>query len=135
MNMVHPAYFCFLPFKVTRPHIQKIIAVIEAKVLTWNDIQSGDHRMGGRKFLFGHREIGHIHWNGNLDIVFGKQITERILKRQRLQRHAYLPGVAITLKIRSDNDILFALSLLRYAYRLKKEWQITPIANSQTGVS
>jgi hypothetical protein len=118
--MVHPAYFYFLPFKVTRPHIQKIIAVIEAKVLTWNGIRSGDHRMGAREFLFGHREIGHIHWNGDLDIVFGKQITESILKRKPLQRHAYLPGVAITLKIRSDNDISFAVSLLRYAYLLKK---------------
>jgi hypothetical protein len=120
MNTVHPAYLYFLPFKIMKPHIQKMIAEIEAKVLTWNGVRSGDHRMGAREFLYGKKEIGHIHWNGDLDIVFGKQITEKLLKRKSVQKHAYVPDVAITFKIKSDDDILFALSLLRYSYLLKR---------------
>jgi hypothetical protein len=121
MNIVHPAYLYFLPFKITRPHIQKIIADIEAKVLTWRGVRSGEHRMGAREFLYGNKEIGHIHWNGDLDIVFGKQITEKLLKRRRVRNHTYVPGVAITFKIAGDGDILFALSLLRYSYLLKRK--------------
>jgi hypothetical protein len=120
IKMVHPAYLYFLPFKITRPHIQKIIAEIEAKVLTWNSVRSGEHKMGAREFLYGKKEIGHIHWNGDLDIVFGKQITGRLLKRERVQKHAYVPDVAITFKIKGDSDIPFALSLLRYSRLLKR---------------
>ena len=122
MKTIHPAYFYFLPFKVTKPHVQKIITEIETKVLTWSGMCSGDHSMGAREFSYGKKEIGHIHWNGDLDIVFGKRITERLLKRTEVQKHAYVPDVAITFKITGDDDIPFALALLRYSYLLKKRF-------------
>jgi hypothetical protein len=121
MNIVHPAYLYFLPFRIVKPRVQKRIAEIEAKVLTWNGVRSGNHRMGAREFLFDNKEIGHIHWNGDLDIVFGKQITERLLERKSVQKHTFVPDVAITFKIRGDGDILFAMALLRYSYLLKRK--------------
>ena len=119
MNFPHPAYFYFLPFKITKPRIQKIIARIEREVTNWNGVVPGNHAMGAREFLFDAKEIGHIHWNGDLDIVFGRQVTEELLRKEHVQRHKYVTDIAITYKIVSDGDILFALSLLRLSYLLK----------------
>ncbi len=55
-------------------NIQKIITQIESIILSWDDVTTGTHDMGGREFLFRKEEIGHMHWNGDLDILFGKQL-------------------------------------------------------------
>jgi hypothetical protein len=110
-----------LPFRITKPGVQKIIAEIEATVLAWKGVRSANHRMGAREFLVGHKEIGHIHWNGDLDIVFGEQITQRLLKRKGVLKHTFVPDIAITFKITGDGDVLFAMALLRYSYLLKRK--------------
>lgn len=120
MCFIHPAYLYFVLFKITKPRTRKIITEIEQKVLMWNGVRARDHRMGAREFLYDNKPIGHIHWNGDLDIVFGKRITEKLLRRKSIQRHRFVPDVAITYKIKDDGDVLFALTLLRYSYLTHK---------------
>lgn len=116
MKFIHPAFFYHLMFKVTRPDIQHLISETEKNVLAWNGLHSRVHPMGGRAFFFHHAEIGHIHWNGNLDIIIGRQLTSELLKLKKIQQHRFVPESAITYPVHKRADISFALSLLRFSY-------------------
>ncbi|HEY5823781.1 MAG TPA: luciferase family protein [Cyclobacteriaceae bacterium] len=114
--ILHPAFVFNLPYLVTKPLTQKLLRNIETEVLKWDDTTSGIHSMGGIGFYFLQREFGHIHWNGDLDIVFGRPLTSELLKSNHVQRHNYAAEVAITFKLKDTNDIPSANSLLRLAY-------------------
>jgi hypothetical protein len=116
MKFVHPAFFYHLMFKVTRPRIQHLVSETEKNVLTLHGLHSKMHPMGGRAFFFHHAEVGHIHWNGNLDIIFGRQLTSELLKLDKIQQHRFVPESAITFPVHKRGDIAFALSLLRFSY-------------------
>lgn len=99
-------------------NIQKLITQIENNILSWDEITTGSHLVGGREFLFRKEEIGHMHWNGDLDILFGKQLTEELRKLNLGQRHKYAPSTAITYPVTREEDIPLAVSLLRLSYLL-----------------
>lgn len=117
--MMHPAFYYHLFFRITRPAIQKLIGRIEDQVTTWHGLGAFPHPMGGKAFFFHETEIGHIHWNGHLDIVFGRELTSELLTLDRIQQHRFVPDRAITFPILKEQDIFFAISLLRFSYLLK----------------
>ena len=114
--MMHPAFYYHLFFRITRPAIQKLIGRIEDQVTTWHGLGAFPHPMGGKAFFFHETEIGHIHWNGNLDIVFGKHLTSQLVRLGNIKHHNFLPGSAITFPVVNREDIPFAISLLQFSY-------------------
>ncbi len=102
-------------------NIQKLITEIENNTLLWDDVTVGIHNMGGKEFLFRKKEIGHIHWNGDLDILFGKQLTNELLKLNLVQQHKYVPSEAITYPVLREQNIPFAVSLLRFSYLIQQK--------------
>lgn len=96
-----------------------MIGRIEDQVTTWHGLGSFPHPMGGKAFFFHETEIGHVHWNGNLDIVFGRQLTSELLTLDRIQQHRFVPDRAITFPVLKDEDIFLAISLLRFSYLLR----------------
>jgi len=121
--MTHPAFFYHLLFRITRPVVQKWIGQIEDQVMTWHGLGSFPHPMGGKAFFFQQTEIGHIHWNGNLDIVVGHPLTSELLTLDGIQPHRFVPGRAITFPVRKAENIFLAISLLRFSYLL--QWRNT----------
>lgn len=119
MKIPHPAYFYNLYFKTTKPRLQELISRLKHDILKWNGITSGVHPMGGVAFKLDRKEIGHIHWNGNLDIMFGKTLTEKLLKIEGIQQHRFVPEVAVTFPVSQPEDLIFADALLRFSYILK----------------
>jgi hypothetical protein len=117
--MMHPAFYYHLFFRIARPMIQRRIGRVEEQVTTWHGLGSFPHPMGGKAFFFHEGEIGHIHWNGNLDIVLGRELTSKLLTLDRLQRHQFLPDRAITFPMLKDEDVSVAISLLRFSYVLR----------------
>jgi len=112
----HPAYFYNLAFKLVKPTTQKWIGEIEQIVLKWLGVTSEIHPMGGVEFLFHRKEIGHVHWNGDLDIVFGKKITEELLKTGKVEQHKFVPLSAVTFPLINKESIDFGTKLLRLSY-------------------
>jgi hypothetical protein len=53
-------------------HVKKI----EAETSRWPNISTRSHRFGGREFLFGKAEIGHVHTGGVVDIPFPRPIRD-----------------------------------------------------------
>jgi len=122
MKFIHPAFFYHLAFKMSKPEIQKLIGEIENTITQWPGLHTAVHEMGGVVFLYDQTDIGHIHWNGNLDIVFGKHLTSQLVRLENIRHHNFLPESAITFSLMNREDIPFAISLLQFSYlRLLKK--------------
>ena len=103
-------------FKITNPHIQKLVQELERIVLAWTGVSSGIHPMGGKAFTLYGREIGHIHWNGDLDIIFGRQLTAELMRLGLARAHKIVSEVAITFSLQNTEHLPIAVSLLRFSY-------------------
>ena len=121
MKVLHPYFFYQLKFIMTKANTQKLITQVKEKVLLWDEVSTGIHTMGGVEFLFREKEIGHIHWNGDLDIKFGKRLTEELLIQSIVQQHKFVPSVAITYPLLSNENIPFAFLLLRLSYLIQQK--------------
>lgn len=111
----HPVYYYQSIFRLTKPRVQGWIDEIERIVLKWPGVTSEIHAMGGIGFRFHRNEIGHIHWNGDVDIVFGRELTEKLLRSGKVQHHRFVPSAAVTFSLKGEEDIGFAVTLLRFS--------------------
>jgi len=90
---------------------------LEAAVSAWSRVSVHPHRFGGREFLFGAAEVGHVHTNGIVDIPFTRPIHDLLLSEGLAEEHRWVPNSGwITFRIRSEQDIHHALWLLRLSY-------------------
>jgi predicted DNA-binding protein (MmcQ/YjbR family) len=93
---------------------------LETEVLSWNGVDIQIHRYGGTQFNLHNKEIGHLHGNGMLDILFNKKIKTELLQTSNIrEHHTFKNSGWISFSIQSTEDKKTALSLLQQAYRLK----------------
>jgi hypothetical protein len=99
---------------------QNLIDKIEQSLLTWLSVSATEHNRGGREFKWKDKEIGHIHWNGDLDILFSKKIRDALLADKKVQIHKWVPDSGwTTLVVNDESDIASALQLLKLSYLQK----------------
>lgn len=103
-------------FKITNPHIQNLVQELERVALTWTGVSSRNHPMGGKAFTLHGREIGHIHWTGDLDIILGRQLTTQLVRLALARPHKIVSEVAITFPLQNTEHLPTAVSLLRFSY-------------------
>jgi hypothetical protein len=90
---------------------------LEGEVSTWQNISVHPHRFGGREFLFGKPEVGHIHVGGMVDIPFPRSVRDALLAEGLAEEHHWVPNSGwITFRIRSEQDFDHALWLMRLSY-------------------
>jgi hypothetical protein len=90
---------------------------LEEEVGSWANISVHPHRFGGREFLFGRAEVGHVHTNGIVDIPFTRLIHDALLADGLAEEHHWVPNSGwITFRIRSEQDIQHAVWLMRLSY-------------------
>ncbi len=95
----------------------KHVRTLEGVVSSWSQISVHPHRFGGREFLFGDAEVGHVHTNGIVDIPFTRPIHDVLLAEGLAEQHRWVPNSGwITFRIRSEQDIAHALWLMRLSY-------------------
>jgi hypothetical protein len=89
----------------------------EVEVSAWLNISAHPHRFGGRKFLFGSAEVGHIHAGGIVDIPFPRSVRDALLAEGLAEGHRWVPNSGwITFRVRSEEDLSHALWLMRLSY-------------------
>src|SRR6266480_1625261 len=94
-------------------HLKKL----EEEVSLWPHISVHSHRFGGREFLLGKGEVGHIHTGGVVDIPFTRPIHDALLAEGLAEEHRWVPNSGwITFRIRADHDLKHALCLMRLSY-------------------
>jgi hypothetical protein len=105
---------------VNNRNVLNYIDEIEKEVLSWNHTSVHIHRFGGIQFDVNKKEIGHIHGNGLLDILFKKEIKEQLIKEGRVrEHHTFKKSGWISFYIRDEQDKKFAIELLEYSYLIK----------------
>ncbi len=96
---------------------------IDAAVRQWPGVTSGVHRFGGLEWRLGATEIGHIHGDHQVDIVFPSRVRDELVAAGRAQPHHIYPQIGITFYIRTPADIDRAVELLRLSYEIVQERQ------------
>jgi hypothetical protein len=96
---------------------------IESEVLSWKQMSEQAHKFGGIQFNVGHKEIGHIHGNGLLDIPFSKAVKAHLLDEYEgkvKDHHIFKKSGWVSFYIRNAEDKDLAVKLLMQSYELKR---------------
>ncbi len=97
---------------------------IEAIVSEWEGVSLSLHKYGGLQFNLGTKEIGHLHSNGLLDILFDKKNREELVSKGMVEEHHIFKDSGwISLYIKSKEDVDKAVDLLRLSFlkHIKKD--------------
>lgn len=101
---------------VTNRKILDYVDEIEEEVLSWKNTSAHLHKFGGIQFNLRNREIGHIHGNGLLDILFTQNIKSHLLVEGKvIDHHVFKKSGWISFQIQTARDKQYALDLLRYS--------------------
>ena len=93
------------------------VAFVEGEISRWPHISVHPHRFGGREFLFGKAEVGHIHLGGVVDIPFTRAIHDALLREGLAEEHRFVPNSGwVTFRVRSERDRHHAMWLMRLSY-------------------
>jgi hypothetical protein len=105
---------------IVRPEMLDWLDEIETEVLTWDGMSGRLHKYGGMQLdLHGH-EIGHIHSNGIMDVLFSRQFKQELMKEGRIQdHHVFSQSGWISFHIDSVKDKEYAKHLLALSYQKK----------------
>lgn len=105
---------------VTKPYLLDWFDEIEAEVLRWEETDISLHRYGGLQFNCKGKEIGHLHSNGLLDVLYSKDTKLRLLKEGRIEpHHVFEKSGWISFYIFSNEDKDYAKELLKRAYDIR----------------
>jgi hypothetical protein len=90
---------------------------LEVEVSAWPNISVHPHRFGGKEFLFGSAEVGHMHEGGIVDIPFPHAVRNALLAAGLAEQHHWVPNSGwITFRVRSEEDLHHAFWLMRVSY-------------------
>jgi hypothetical protein len=94
-----------------------ISEAIERELLSWPDVTAGEHRFGGRAFLVGRKEIGHLHGGHVADLPFPRAIRDELVARGEVSAHHHLPDSGwVSFYLKGESDIPAAVALFRRNY-------------------
>lgn len=97
------------------------IEVIENELATWPDVTITLHRFGGLQFNYFDKEIGHIHSDGIVNILFSKKIKQVMMRASLVSEHHIFKNSGwIGFYIHSANDVERAIWPLKFAH--KRMW-------------
>jgi Luciferase/Rhodanese-like domain len=95
----------------------KYLKIVEDAVSAWPHITVNPHRFGGREFIFGSAEVGHVHIGGVVDIPFPRSVHDALLLEGLAEEHRWVPNSGwITFRIHNEQDIDHALWLMQLSY-------------------
>jgi len=87
---------------------------LEAEASRWPDVSVHPHRFGGREFLRGSAEVGHVHGSGVVDIPFPGSVRDALWAEGLAEEHRWVPNSGgITFQMRGEADLGHALWLMR----------------------
>lgn len=107
-------------------------------IASWEYIRVKQFPHDVKTFQLGPCEIGHIHPDGFIDIVFPRPLRNQLIREERAKPHHIYPRSEwISLDLNSESDIENILWVLRlsYLYHMahiqqlpaSRRWHITPI--------
>jgi Family of unknown function (DUF5519) len=91
---------------------------ITAEVTSWPGVTAGPGKRGEFAFKLGGGEIGHLHGDRTLHIVFPRSVWQELHAEGRIDYHPVFPGKPgyASRRIESDDDVRDVIALLRLNY-------------------
>lgn len=106
-------------------------ARIAAAVTSWEGVTTAPHRFGGVEFLFGRRELGHLHGDSLADLPFPKRVAAELVESGRARPHRFVRDSGwVSKPLRGEADVEDAIALFRLAYE-----RATAAAGRRSGTS
>ncbi|MDQ6911567.1 MAG: DUF5519 family protein [Verrucomicrobiota bacterium] len=101
---------------LTAPRKLRGIQLLENAVQRKLGAKLGGHRFGGTGFYVGGVELGHVHGNGLLDVLVGRQNRDAVVSSGRAFFHHVFPASGwVSFWIRNPGDVKRGIELLRLA--------------------
>jgi hypothetical protein len=92
---------------------------IRNAALRWEGVTAHSHRFGGTEYRLGTREIGHVHGDHLVDILFPTKVRDELVAAGRAQPHHVLPESGwISFYLRQESDVAAAIELLRRSFEI-----------------
>lgn len=92
--------------------------MIADEVTQWPGVLTGPGRFGATTFLYGTREIGHLHGSSHADLPFPTKLRHELVAASRAEPHHYLPESGWVTVPLTDGGVARALELFRLNYDL-----------------
>lgn len=88
----------------------------------WDGVTEHPHRFGGVEFLYGKRELGHIHGDSLLDIPLPMNVRTQLIEKGEVKEHHIVPDSGwVSFYIKREEDVSKAIALLRRSYDIAVE--------------
>ena len=91
--------------------------VIREAVGSWPGVTVAPHRFGGLEYLYGRKEMGHVHGDRLADLPMPRRLRDELVAAGRAEPHHVLPKTGwISVFIKSPNDVEGVIELFRLQY-------------------
>lgn len=105
---------------VCHRHLLDTFDSIEEEIRSWKDTTVTLHKYGGLQFNVHKKEIGHLHSNGLLDLLYSRKIKKMLIEEGRVSdHHIFKKSGWISFYIVSPEDKDYAIKLLMLSYSMK----------------
>ena len=102
---------------LTKSELSTWLDEIETEVLSWQNTNVSIHKYGGLQFNYLGKEIGHIHSNDLLDVLFKLKTKGTLMEIGRISHHhVFIKSGWVSFYIKQPDDKSYALQLLRLKY-------------------
>jgi Family of unknown function (DUF5519) len=93
--------------------------IITQTLLSWEGVSTASHRFGGVEYRLGTRELGHIHGDHLVDILFPKKVRDEVVNAKLAEPHHILPETGwVSFYLRKEEDIQQVIKLLHRSYEI-----------------
>jgi hypothetical protein len=91
--------------------------VIREAVGSWPGVTVAPHRFGGLEYLYGRKEMGHVHGDRLADLPMPRRLRDELVAAGRAEPHHVLPETGwISVFINSPDDVEGVIELFRLQY-------------------
>lgn len=98
-------------------------ARIVDEVLSWEGVTMHPHRFGGVEFVFGGKEIGHVHGDHLVDLLLPRADRDKWIEEGKAEPHHMYPESGW---VRTEEDTIHAIEILRSKYERMTLRRVNP---------
>jgi hypothetical protein len=91
--------------------------LIRETVMSWPGVAAVPHRFGGTEYLYGKKEMGHVHGDRLADLPMPRRLRDELIAAGRAQPHHVLPQTGwVSVWIDGPQDATGVIELFRMQY-------------------
>lgn len=104
-------------FRTLRPMPSNAGRIIRETVGSWPGVTAAPHRFGGVEYLYGKKEMGHVHGDELADLPLPRRIHDEVIASGRAEPHHVLPDTGwVSVWMKGPEDAARVIELFRLQY-------------------